>query len=41
MKKEEAKTIGIVTQALDTTRYAKVLSMNACRWYFLRRGDVE
>jgi len=30
-----------VAQALGTTLFVMVLSMNVFRWYFSRRGDVE
>ena len=30
-----------VTQALGTTLFVMVLSMNVFRWYFGKRGDVE
>lgn len=30
-----------VTQALGTTLFVMVLSMNVFRWYFGRKGDVE
>jgi O-antigen/teichoic acid export membrane protein len=30
-----------VAQALGTTLFVMVLSMNMFRWYFYRRGDVE
>ena len=30
-----------VTQALGTTLFVMVLSMNVFRWYFSRKGDVE
>jgi hypothetical protein len=30
-----------VAQALGTTLFAMVLSMNVFRWYFSRKGDVE
>jgi hypothetical protein len=30
-----------VTQALGTTLFVMVLSMNVFRWYFSRKGDIE